>query len=192
MLKEIFQKGTVHSEFQCADGILGNPFIKNITIFQEKVLLLLNTIFPCVILEMGLNQSCYFLNKNKGQKTLSQEIYSSWDSFSDLQYIWASHREVSYSLGWVLKDFLHSPSDNHMLSLLYVYRSWRNFSKARCNSTGNKFNDKNPPCRYKSHCRVIKLQHKFWCISLLWHSTCTTSQPILKITAPSLCSHQCH
>lgn len=70
----MFQKGTAHREFQCADGIPGNPFIKNITIFQEKVLLLLNTIFPCIILEMGLSQACYFLNKNKGQKTLTQEI----------------------------------------------------------------------------------------------------------------------
>lgn len=77
----------MHREFQCADIIPINQFIKNITIFLEKILLLLNTIFPMHNPAKGKSPGCYFLNKNKGQKNLTQEILRSGASLLALQYI---------------------------------------------------------------------------------------------------------
>lgn len=79
----------MHREFQCADGILGKPFIKNTTIFLEKNVTTFEHHFPMHNPAKGASQGCYVLNKNKGQKNLTQEIQKSGTSLLAFQNIWA-------------------------------------------------------------------------------------------------------
>lgn len=60
----------MHREFQYADGIPGNAFIKNTNIFLGKktTLLFLNKVFPCTTLQKGIVEDVTCWTKIKAKR----------------------------------------------------------------------------------------------------------------------------
>lgn len=66
----VSRKGMMHREFQYADGIPGNAFIKNTNIFLGKktTLLFLNKVFPCTTLQKGIVEDVMCWTKIKAKR----------------------------------------------------------------------------------------------------------------------------